>query len=100
MDDVFLIFFFQKTGFDILCKLSALETICIKCQNLFSGKNIKYFFLWSAEKFTQSALREEPFCLGMVQYYSCFACSQSSLTDRDDLLVRQKPVCMHMSNVK
>ena len=31
-------YFFQKTGFDILCKLSPLETICMKCQNLFSGK--------------------------------------------------------------
>ena len=26
-------YFFQKTGFDISCKLS---TICMKCQNLFS----------------------------------------------------------------
>ena len=34
-------FFFQKTGFDILCKLSSLETICSKFQNLFSGKNKK-----------------------------------------------------------
>ena len=36
-----LIFFFlfaQKIGFDILCKLSPEETICIKHQSLFSGK--------------------------------------------------------------
>ena len=26
----------NKTGFDISCKL---ETVCMKCQNLFSGKN-------------------------------------------------------------
>ena len=33
--------FFQKTEFDISCKLSLLKTICMKCQNLFSGKNKK-----------------------------------------------------------
>ena len=37
----FLFFFFpQKTDFNISCKLSPPETICKKCQNLFSGKNI------------------------------------------------------------
>ena len=40
--------FSQKTGFDISCKLSPLETICLKCQKLFSG----YFNLPSAENFT------------------------------------------------
>ena len=34
-------YFSQKTGFDISCKLSPLETICRKYQNLFSGKNKK-----------------------------------------------------------
>ena len=33
--------FSQETGFDILCKLSLLETICMNCQNLFSMKNKK-----------------------------------------------------------
>ena len=33
--------FSQKTGFDISCKLSPKETICMKCQILFSGKNKK-----------------------------------------------------------
>ena len=33
--------FSQKTGFDIPCKLSSLKTICMKCQNLFSGENKK-----------------------------------------------------------
>ena len=33
--------FFQKIGFDILCKLSPQETICIKCQSPFSGKKNK-----------------------------------------------------------
>ena len=31
-------YFHQKTGCDITCKLSPLETICMKCQILFSGK--------------------------------------------------------------
>ena len=30
-----------RTGFDISCKLSPVETIYMKCQNLFSGKNKK-----------------------------------------------------------
>ena len=43
-------YFSQKTGFDISCKLSPLETICMKCQILFSGKNKKNInYLSSAE---------------------------------------------------
>ena len=38
--DMFLIFP-QKAGFDISCKLSPLETICMKCQNRLSGKKNK-----------------------------------------------------------
>ena len=34
-------FFFLETVFDISCKLSPLETICINWQILFSGKNKK-----------------------------------------------------------
>ena len=34
-------FFFQKKDFDIACKLSPLETICMKCQILFSKKKKK-----------------------------------------------------------
>ena len=48
-------YFSKKTGFDISCKLSLMETICMKCQILFSGKNMKkYFSMLSAENFTQS----------------------------------------------
>ena len=39
-DDI-LKYFSQKTGFDISCKLSPMEVICMKCQILFSGKNKK-----------------------------------------------------------
>ena len=31
---IIFLFFPENTGFDILCKLSPLETICIKCQIL------------------------------------------------------------------
>ena len=34
---IFFYYFSQQTGFDIACKLSPLETICMTCQNLFSG---------------------------------------------------------------
>ena len=39
--EVFFLNFSQKMGFDFSCKLSPQETICIKCQSLFSGKNKK-----------------------------------------------------------
>ena len=42
-------FFSWKTGFDIPCKLSPQETICMKCQILFSGNNKKNINLLSAE---------------------------------------------------
>ena len=35
------IFFSQKTRFDISCKLSPMETVCMKYQILFSGENEK-----------------------------------------------------------
>ena len=34
-------YFSQKTGFDLSCKLSPLETICMKGQILFFGKDKK-----------------------------------------------------------
>ena len=33
--------FFPKTSFDNPCKLSPMETICMKCQALFSGEDKK-----------------------------------------------------------
>ena len=43
LDDILkcITYFFQKTGFDISCKLSSMETSCMKCQILFSEKNKK-----------------------------------------------------------
>ena len=37
-------YFSQKTGFDISCILSQLETICMKCQILCLGKMRKISF--------------------------------------------------------
>ena len=37
-------YFSQKIDFDIPCKLSPKETICMGCQNLFSRKNKKNIF--------------------------------------------------------
>ena len=45
------IYFSQKTGFDISCKLSSLETICMECQNLFLGKNKKNISICPLLKF-------------------------------------------------
>ena len=39
-DDI-LKYFSLKTGFDISCKLSPMETICMKCQILLTGKKKK-----------------------------------------------------------
>ena len=45
----FFSYFPQKTGFDISCKLSPVETVCMKHQILISGKNRKNINLLSAE---------------------------------------------------
>ena len=39
--ELFPLYFFQKTCFGISCKLSSIETICITCKILFSGKSKK-----------------------------------------------------------
>ena len=41
----------QETGFNISCKLPPLETICMKCQILFSGKKKKNAINLSSAKF-------------------------------------------------
>ena len=57
-DDQLAIFFSyisQQIGFDMSCKPSPLETLCMECQILFSEKNKeKYYNMSSAEKFTQN----------------------------------------------
>ena len=47
-------YFSKKTGFDSSCKLSPMETICMKCQILLSWKNKSNIInLWSAELSTR-----------------------------------------------
>ena len=52
-DNKLTIFFLfcLEIGFDISWKLSPKETICMKCQSLFSGKNKKKYFKISLLKF-------------------------------------------------
>ena len=45
----FFFFFLKKTGFDISCRLSPLETNCMKCEILHSGKNRKCIILSLSE---------------------------------------------------
>ena len=46
----------SNTVDDIFLNLPRIGTICMKCQNLFSGKNKrKYFKMLSAENLTRSA---------------------------------------------
>ena len=49
-------YFSQETGVDISCKLSPMETICMKCQILFSWKNKKNINLSFAE-FVQTVVK-------------------------------------------
>ena len=49
-------FFFQKIGFDTLCKLSP-KTICIKCQGLISGENKTNIINLLSAEFVQRALK-------------------------------------------
>ena len=44
-DNEIFFLFSQKTGFDISCKLSPKETICMKCQNPVFWKNKKNIFV-------------------------------------------------------
>ena len=44
-------YFYGKIGFDISCKLSPVEAICMKCKSLFSRKNRKSIMNLSSAKF-------------------------------------------------
>ena len=50
-------YFSQETGFDISCKLSPLETICMKCQLLFSGNNNNNIFNLSSVVFALKVVK-------------------------------------------
>ena len=49
--------FSQKTGNDISCKSSPKETICMKCQILFSGKNKKNIINLSSAENAQRVVK-------------------------------------------
>ena len=52
-----MLIFSQKTGFDISCKLSPLETICMKCQIVFSGKIRKNITNLSSAELAQRVVK-------------------------------------------
>ena len=58
-DDIlkYFSYFPQKTGYDISCKLSPKETICMKCQILFSEKNKKNIINLSSAKNAQRVVK-------------------------------------------
>ena len=64
-DDIFKYFsyFSQKTGYDISCKLSPKETICMKCHILVSGKNKKNIISLSSAENAQRVVmvKEVPY---------------------------------------
>ena len=51
----------QKTGFDTSCKLSPRETISMKCQILFSGKNMNNITNVYADELAQRAVKVSVF---------------------------------------
>ena len=53
---IYFSYFSQKTGSDISCKLSPMETTCMKCQSLFSGQNKKNISKCRLLKFLPSML--------------------------------------------
>ena len=53
-----ILFYFspRKQNLTTLCKLSPKETVCMKCQILFSGKNKKNIISLSSAEFARSML--------------------------------------------
>ena len=74
-DDIFFFFFFfffsEKTSLDISCEKSAWQMIHMKCQDLFSMKNKKYFLECCLLQILLSALMVN--CLSTQQ-----SCSRSN----------------------
>ena len=50
-------FYSQKKCFDISCKLSPEETICLKCQSLFSGEIKKNIVNLSSAELAQRVVK-------------------------------------------
>ena len=58
IDNIFkyISYFPQKTGFDISCKLSSMETLCMKYQILFSGNNKTNIINLASDEFAHRML--------------------------------------------
>ena len=56
-------YFAQKTGFDSSCKLSTMETICMECRILFSGKDKKNITNLSSAEIAQRVVKVNPLSL-------------------------------------
>ena len=57
-----IVFYFpQKTGFDISCKSSPMDTICTKCQIPFSGKNKKNIVNLLSAELAQRVIKVKDF---------------------------------------
>ena len=50
-------YFPQETDFDISCKLSPMETICTKCQIMFTGENKKNIINLSSAELAHRAVK-------------------------------------------
>ena len=50
----FFLFYIHRIGFDIYMQTVSLDIICMKCQNLFSGKNKKNISRYQLLKFLHS----------------------------------------------
>ena len=59
----YLSYFPYKIKFEVSHKLSAKETICIKCQSLFPGKNKKHIIIFSAVEFAQRVAEVKGYCM-------------------------------------
>ena len=70
---------FQKIGFDFSCKLSPKETVCMKCQSVFSGKNKKNFITLSSAEYAHGVVKaNSPFrgiCFNDIEF--CYSTIQS-----------------------
>ena len=64
INNIFFLYSSQKIGFGISCKLSPKETIWMKCQRLFPGKNNKNISNCHLLKFLPSMLNVKPIFTG------------------------------------
>ena len=55
-------YFFPENRIDISCKLSPVETICLKCLILFSGKNKKNIINLSSAEIAQRVVKSKMNC--------------------------------------